>query len=125
MKIELKNFMIFLNCVNVRLFFHFRASLLWILSSLIDSQICMFCITCAFSRRRAKDVTKNFQWVGGWILWLFVIYNVFSRIHSKPINIRLIRTGSHQYEKLFLASFVQFSTKIKMYNLKAMAKKPV
>ena len=23
----------------------------------------------------------------------------FSRIHSKPINIRLIRTGSHSYEK--------------------------
>ena len=37
---------------------------------------------------------------------------IFSRIHSKPINIRWIRIGSHPYEKI-----MSFSTNIKIYNL--------
>ena len=45
---------------------------------------------------------------------------VIFRIHSKPINIQWIRTGSHSYEKTSLAIviYIQFSTNLQMYNYK-------
>ena len=45
--------------------------------------------------------------------------NIFSRIHSKPINIRWIRTSSHPYEKI-MSSIVLYPVfyEYKMYNHK-------
>ena len=46
--------------------------------------------------------------------------NIFSRIHSKPLNIQWIRTGYHPNEKkVFPTSYFSISiisTNIKMYN---------
>ena len=47
-------------------------------------------------------------------------FNLLSRIHLKPINIRWIRIGSHPYEKKPMSSIVLYpvSYEYKMYNHK-------
>ena len=64
---------------------------------------CSGVLKCNFSNEmKSKQILNIFNVVFVKLFFYlgFMVFNFISRIHSKPINIRWIRTGSHPFEKM-------------------------